>query len=161
MFGLGKKKVEFHPVFAGTVVPVTKVPDPVFSQGMLGEGYAVVPPVEADELVVCAPTDGTVAKIFKTLHAFTMHVDSGVDLLVHIGLDTVDLRGEGFAALVEKGAQVTAGTPIMRVDAAALRAAGKDLITPVVFTEKVQVKSVGVNEGVAGLDDVAATVTLA
>ncbi|USR79218.1 PTS sugar transporter subunit IIA [Arcanobacterium pinnipediorum] len=161
MFGLGKKKVEFHPVFAGRVVPVTEVPDPVFAQGMLGDGYAVIPDENADELVVCAPVDGEVAKLFKTLHAFTMHVESGVDLLVHIGLDTVDMRGEGFTALVEKGQAVKAGTPIMRLDAKALRASGKNLITPVVFTEKVQVKSVVVHEGEAGLDAVAATVTLA
>ncbi|WP_216379567.1 PTS sugar transporter subunit IIA [Arcanobacterium phocae] len=161
MFGLGKKKVEFHPVFPGAVVPVTEVPDPVFSQGMLGTGYAVNPDPQADELVVCAPIDGTIGKMFKTLHAFTMHVDSGVDFLVHIGLDTVELHGEGFTALVETGTHVSAGTPVMRLDAKALRVAGKNLITPVVFTEKVQVKSVDVHEGDAMLEDVAATVTLA
>ncbi|QJC22417.1 PTS sugar transporter subunit IIA [Arcanobacterium buesumense] len=161
MFGLGKKKVEFYPVFAGTVVPITEIPDPVFSQGMLGEGYAIVPDDQADELIVCAPIDGTVSKIFKTLHAFTMHVESGVDLLVHIGLDTVELHGEGFTALVDKGSVVKAGTPVMRLDAKALRAAGKNLITPVVFTQKVQVKSVDVHGGEAALNDVAATVTLA
>lgn len=65
MFGLGKKKVEFHPVFAGRVVPVTEVPDPVFAQGMLGDGYAVIPDENADELVVCAPVDGEVAKLLR------------------------------------------------------------------------------------------------
>ncbi|MDO5035086.1 MAG: glucose PTS transporter subunit IIA [Actinomycetaceae bacterium] len=160
MFGLGKKKVDFHPVFAGDVVTFDDVPDAVFQDRMLGEGYAVVPQ-EVDTLDVLAPVDGTVSKVFRTLHAFAMKTEDGLDVLVHIGLGTVELGGKGFTELASKGQVVKAGDPVIRVDAAAVRAAGLNLVTPVVFTKKKQVQSVDVTEGRANPSDVCCKVKLA
>lgn len=160
MFGLGKKKIDLHPVFAGEVVSFDEVPDPVFQDRMLGEGYAVVPG-EVDTLDVLAPADGTVSKTFKTLHAFAIKAPEGLDILVHIGLGTVELGGKGFTELVAEGDSVKAGDPIIRVDAASVRAAGKNLITPVVFTKKTQVDSVDITEGRGVPSDVCCKVKLA
>ena len=160
MFGLGKKKIELYPVFEGRVVSFDDVPDEMFQQRMLGEGYAVVPN-EVETLDVLAPVDGTVSKTFKTLHAFAIQTSEGLDVLVHIGLGTVELGGKGFEQLVPKGTIVKAGEPIIRVDAAAVRAAGKDLVTPVVFTKKKQVAKVDITEGDAVLSKVCCKVKLA
>ncbi|MFC5281064.1 PTS glucose transporter subunit IIA [Arcanobacterium canis] len=160
MFGFGKKKEEFHAPFAGTVLALDDVPDEAFSSRMLGDGFAVSPDPSASVVEVIAPIDGTVVKIFKTHHAFSMRTPRGVDVLVHIGMDTVELGGKGMEALVESGAEVVAGTPIIRVDAQSVRDAGKSLVTPIVFTKKTQVDSVKVNVGPIDPSEVAATVTL-
>lgn len=160
MFGLGKKKVSVHAVFSGEVVALSEVPDPVFAGGMLGEGFAVVPG-EGDAIDVVAPIDGTITKVFKTLHAYALRSNVGVDVLVHVGLETVELKGEGFTALVTEGQTVHAGDPLVSVDAAVLRTKGINLITPVVFTEKKQVSDVDVTVGAAGAGDKVATVTVA
>lgn len=161
MFGFGKTRVDLQAPFAGRIIPVSEVPDPVFSQGMVGDGFAVVPDDAAEVIEVCAPADGTLAKVFKTRHAFALATADGLEVLVHIGLDTVELKGEGFEALSDTGDLITAGQPIMRVDAAALRTAGVSLITPVVMTNKKQVGSLKVSTGPAAVGDTAATVTMA
>ncbi|MFC5370390.1 PTS sugar transporter subunit IIA [Arcanobacterium bovis] len=143
MFGLSKK-AELHAPFAGNVVDVSQVPDPVFSQKMLGEGFAVQPD-DGDELTVLAPVAGEIVKVFKTGHAFAMRTDQGVEVLVHIGLETVELKGEGFNVLAESGQSVQAGEPIVKVDAARVKAAGYNLITPVVLTKRGQTKDVKVS----------------
>lgn len=161
MFGFGKTRVDLQAPFAGRVIPVSEVPDPVFSQGMVGDGFAVVPDDTAEIIEVCAPADGTLAKVFKTRHAFALATADGLEVLVHIGLDTVELKGEGFEALADTGDLITAGQPIMRVDAAALRARDINLITPVVMTNKKQVGNIKLSDGPAAVGDTAATVTLA
>lgn len=146
MFGR-KKKVEVAAPFAGTVVPVTEVPDPVFSQKMLGDGFAVIPAEDAGTIEVGAAVAGTLVKVFGTCHAFALKTDAGVEVLVHIGLETVELAGEGFTALAATGDTVTAGQPVIRMDAAAIRAGGRNPITPVVFTKSGQVADVTLTEG--------------
>lgn len=160
MFGLGKKKVSVHAVFTGEVVAISEVPDPVFAQGMLGEGFAVIPD-ETGALDVLSPLTGTVTKVFKTLHAYAIRTEEGVDVLVHVGLETVDLKGEGFTALVSEGQDVAAGDPLVSVDGELLREKGINLITPVVFTEKKQVEGIDVRTGHANGGDEVATVTAA
>lgn len=159
MFGFGKKKIEFVAPFAGTVVPVSEVPDPMFAGKMLGDGYAVIPHDDADQLAVVAPADGTLVKVFKTGHAFSMKTAEGVEVLVHIGLETVELKGQGFTILQESGS-VTAGTPLVEVDLAAVREAGLNPITIVVFTKKGQIADVAVKAGATGAHP-AAVATLA
>lgn len=161
MFGLGKKKIKVHSVFSGDVSGVDTVPDPVFSQRMLGDGFAVTPADDAGVLEVLSPAAGTLSKLFKTLHAFAVTTDEGLEILVHIGLETVVLKGEGFEALAAQGDRVEAGTPIVRVDAEQIRSAGTNLITPVVFTKGKQVSSVDVEQGPATGGDAVCTVTLA
>lgn len=145
MFGIFKKKisvptVELHAPCAGEIIPISQVPDPTFAQGLLGPGYAVEPMAEALEIEICAPVTGTVSKIFKAGHAFSMISEEGLELLVHIGLETVDLKGKGFNKLLSGGEQVSAGTPVIRIDAAEIRGAGYQLITPVVLTKARQIR---------------------
>ncbi|MEW6898639.1 PTS sugar transporter subunit IIA [Trueperella pyogenes] len=160
MFGLGKKKVNVGAVFAGRAVPVADIPDPVFSGGMLGEGFAVVPPAEETTITVGSPVAGTVSRVFKTGHAFVVTSREGLDVLVHIGLETVELKGAGFTILAQPGEAVEMGTPIIRLDLATVRQAGLNPITPVVFATKTQVRKVETALGAVRASDVVATVTL-
>ncbi len=148
MFGFGKTKVELHSPFPGKVVSMDEVPDPMFSQRMLGDGFAVIPDESVETIEVTAPASGKLAKVFGTRHAFALVTDDGgLEILVHIGLETVDLGGKGFEALAETNDHVEAGQPVIRVDAAAVRAAGCPLITPVVLTKPAQVGDLKVSTG--------------
>ena len=135
--------VELRAPFEGTVVPLSEVPDESFAQGMVGEGFAVMPDA-VDAFDVCAPVDGTITMIFKTRHAFGMKTADGLDLLIHIGIDTVELKGEGFTKLVDKGDVVRAGTPIIAVESEKLRERGINLITPVVCPTAKQIAGVDI-----------------
>lgn len=161
LFGLGKKRLQVRAPFAGDIVRLEEVADPVFSGGMLGPGFALVPPPDAALLTVAAPVAGKLVKVFKTGHAFAIVTDAGVEVLVHIGLDTVARKGAGFEALAATGDRVAAGAPVIRVDAADIRAAGCDLVTPVVFTKRGQVAEVAPASGPIGAGEVVCTVTLA
>lgn len=150
--------VDVRAPFAGDVVALSQVPDASFAQGMVGEGFAVMPDA-VDAFDVCAPVDGTITMVFKTRHAFGMKTADGLDLLIHIGIDTVELKGEGFTALAKKGDTVTAGTPIIAVEAQKLRERGVNLITPVVCPTAKQVAGVDIaREGHTQPGEVAATV---
>ncbi len=150
--------VDVRAPFAGDVVELSQVPDASFAQGMVGEGFAVMPET-VDAFDVCAPVDGTITMVFKTRHAFGMQTADGLDLLIHIGIDTVELKGEGFTALAKKGDTVTAGTPIIAVEAQKLRERGVNLITPVVCPTAKQVAGVDIaREGHVQPGEVAATV---
>ena len=154
----GETDVDVRAPFAGDVVELSQVPDASFAQGMVGEGFAVMPHA-VDAFDVCAPVDGTITMVFKTGHAFGMQTADGLDLLIHIGIDTVELKGEGFTALAKKGDTVTAGTPIIAVEAQKLRERGVNLITPVVCPTAKQVAGVDIaREGHVQPGEVAATV---
>lgn len=111
----------------GKAVPITEVPDPTFSEKMLGDGFAVIP----SEGKIYAPADGEVSMVFDTLHAITMTTDQGVELLIHIGLDTVTLKGEPFTAFVAAGDHVKKGDLLMDADLEKIKAVGLNTITPV------------------------------
>lgn len=113
---------------AGKIIPVEEVADGVFSEKMVGDGFAVEP--EADE--VLAPADGEITLVFDTKHAFTMRTAQGVDLLIHMGIDTIRLNGEPFTLSIKQGDVVKAGQPIGTMDRAAILAAGYRTVTPVV-----------------------------
>ena len=123
---------------SGKAIPLSEVPDPVFSQKLAGDGMAIM--LEGDTVV--APADGEVTLIFKTKHAFAMTLDNGLELLVHIGLETVSLEGEGFEQLVEQGARVKAGTPLIKVDRDFILSKGLSLATPVLITNVDAAKSI-------------------
>ncbi|WIV56587.1 PTS sugar transporter subunit IIA [Amycolatopsis nalaikhensis] len=113
---------------AGRVVPITEVPDPVFAQAMVGPGIAVQPSGGRSDAV--APVDGTVATLHP--HAYVVATEDGKAVLVHLGIDTVKEKGEGFTLHVVKGEQVRAGQPIVSWDPEAVTAAGYSAIVPVV-----------------------------
>lgn len=112
----------------GTVVDLEKVPDEVFAQKMAGDGVAIDPSGQ----VAVAPVSGTLVKLFPGGHAFGISTNAGVELIVHIGLDTVELRGEGFENIATEGQTVEAGTPIVRFQRSTIEHKGKVILSPVV-----------------------------
>lgn len=120
--------------FAGTVIPLTDVPDPVFSQGLVGPGLALKPR-DGDDVDVLSPIAGTVAKIHP--HAFVVS-DGQMNVLVHLGLDTVTLKGEGFTLFADQGDSVDAGQRLIRWNPDAVRDAGMDTTCPIVFLDSAQ-----------------------
>ncbi|MCW4351956.1 PTS glucose transporter subunit IIA [Hoyosella sp. YIM 151337] len=117
----------------GTVVALTTVSDPVFAQQLVGAGAAVKPARSGEKLTAVAPISGTIAKLHP--HAFVIVGDEGVGVLVHIGIDTVQLKGEGFALLAAEKTRVNAGDPVVTFDPEAVVAAGYDDICPVVVLD--------------------------
>ncbi len=113
---------------AGRVIPLAEVPDPTFAGGSMGPGVAIDP--TGDTIV--APADGTVVALFPTGHAVGLKLTDGTEVLIHIGIDTVSLKGDGFTKLVKQKDAVTAGQPLVRFDAAKIRAAGLSPVTPVI-----------------------------
>lgn len=114
---------------SGKIIELSTVPDPVFSEKLTGDGLAIL--AESDE--VLAPCDGEITLFFETKHAFAITTPAGVQVLVHIGLDTVILDGEGITALHETGDKVKAGTPILRLDLPFLQKRHINLISPVLI----------------------------
>ena len=129
----------------GKSIPLSETPDPVFAQKMAGDGLAMLP--EAD--VVVAPADGELSLVFNTKHAFAMTLENGVELLVHIGIETVTLNGEGFEQLAEAGTKVKAGDPIIKIDREFIKSKGLPLTTPVLITNPDILKSITPVENVA------------
>ena len=113
----------------GTIVALSDVPDPVFSRGTLGPGIAVIPSGNT----AYAPGSGVVVAAQPTGHAFGLLLDSGVEVLIHVGIDTVKLKGAGFDVHVTKGQRVTAGTPLVTFDRTVIEAAGYPLVTPIII----------------------------
>jgi PTS system N-acetylglucosamine-specific IIC component len=112
----------------GKVVPLSTVPDPTFAEQIMGPGVAIEPTGG----VVVAPADGTVGATFDTSHAIALVLEDGTELLVHVGIDTVQMKGDGFRTLVAKGDRVTVGTPLLEFDLKKIAAAGHPAITPVI-----------------------------
>lgn len=129
MFG-GKddKKVILAPV-EGKAVSLKEVNDPTFSQEILGKGVAVIP----SKGRVVAPADGVVSVFFETKHAVSITADNGAEIIVHVGLDTVNLKGEHYTAYKKQGDKVKAGELLLEFDMEAIKAAGYDVITPVII----------------------------
>lgn len=123
---------------AGKVVPLAKVEDEIFSSEMLGKGIAILP----EENIVKSPVKGEIVTIFDTQHAIGLKTDDDVEVLIHIGIDTVNLKGQHFKALAKVGDRVEVGTPIMEVDFAAVKEAGYDIITPVIVTNSAAFKNI-------------------
>ncbi|NMD70059.1 PTS glucose transporter subunit IIA [Bacillus sp. DNRA2] len=119
----------FTPV-DGKVIPLEEVPDPVFSQKMMGEGVAVIPETGN----VYAPVNGTIIQIANTKHAVGILTKDGTEILIHVGLDTVSLKGQGFHVPVKLGDEVSMGDLLIEVDWEFLKANGKNIVTPIVIT---------------------------
>ena len=131
---------DVYSVADGQVVNIEDVKDPVFSQKMMGDGFAVEP----DNGNIVSPVTGKVASIFPTKHAIGLETDNGLEVLVHIGLDTVSLEGKPFEVKVTEGQTVAAGDLLVEADLATIREAGRETTTVVVFTNPDAIKSVKV-----------------
>lgn len=153
---LGKKKLNevdfngkvkpvnevFHSPLKGKVIPLNEVEDKVFSQGLMGEGFAV----ELTDGEVKAPFTGEVVMTYPTKHAYGLLSDDGIEILIHLGMDTVELNGEGFECLVEKGQRVKQGETIAEVNLDYVKEHGKSLVSPVVFTSHQHIELKDVKE---------------
>ena len=116
--------------FSGKLVPLSEVPDETFASGVLGEGIAIEP----SDGLFCSPVDGTVETIAETKHAIGFAADNDLEILVHVGLETVSLKGEGFEIFVKEGDKVKAGQPVAKVDLDLIRSRSLKTITSIVLT---------------------------
>ena len=126
------KETDIYAPGTGHIIPLSEVPDKVFSEKMMGDGIGFVP--EKGEIV--APFDGTVKTIFPTKHAIGLESDTGIEVLIHIGIDTVKLNGEGFESLVDVNEPVTQGQPLMKINLAYLKEHAPSVVTPVIITNQ-------------------------
>ena len=148
---------EVETVADGKVIAITDVKDPVFSQKMMGDGFAVEP----ENGKIYSPVAGTVTSVFPTKHALGLLTENGLEVLVHIGLDTVSLEGKPFEVHVSEGQKVAAGELLVTADLEAIKAAGRETSTVVVFTNAAAIKSVTVEKlGQATVKTVVAKVEL-
>ncbi|MFW0765516.1 PTS beta-glucoside transporter subunit IIABC [Trabulsiella odontotermitis] len=129
---------EIHAPMSGTVLALDQVPDSTFASGLLGEGVAIIP----SGTRVIAPFAGEVASLFQTKHAIGLLSESGIEVLIHVGIDTVKLGGEPFTAYVKVGDRVQAGDLLLEFDRKAILAAGFDLATPIIISNSDSYRSV-------------------
>ncbi|MDA3974067.1 N-acetylglucosamine-specific PTS transporter subunit IIBC [Enterococcus thailandicus] len=152
----GPQTQDVYAVATGKVIPITEVGDEVFSQKMMGDGFAVVP--ESGEIF--APVAGKVTSVFPTKHAIGLVTDSGIEVLVHMGIDTVQLNGEPFTVFVKEGQQVGRGQMLAKVNLASLKASGKEADMIVVFTNPDKIDTFSVTTGQNGeVNEIIGTVT--
>lgn len=148
MFGLFKKNVKENSMIlkspvVGRCFDISEIPDEVFSSKMLGEGIGF----ESTEGVLYAPFDGEVLQVFPTKHALILKSKEGIEILLHIGIDTVNMKGEGFEAFVEKAQQVKAGDKLLSFDNDLIKAKAKSNLSVLVVTENEIIESVEINLG--------------
>ena len=131
LFGKAEEKNDnaLYAPIAGQAVAITEVPDPTFAEGMLGNGVAIIP----TEGKVYAPCNATVDMMFTTGHAVSLVADSGAEILIHVGLETVGLEGKPFTVHAQNGQKVKKGDLLIEADLEAIKAAGLPVITPVVI----------------------------
>ncbi len=127
---------------SGRVIPLSDVPDGAFASGALGDGFGIEP----SDGKVTSPVNGQVMMVFGTKHAIGLVSDEGVEVMIHVGLDTVTLKGEGFTAHVQAGDQVKVGDLLLDVDLDAVKAAGLPTVTPIVITNTTNFKAVEVTK---------------
>lgn len=143
------KQLEIASPIKGTVLKLEKMKDDAFASGVLGKGAAIIP----EEGNVYAPADGVITALFPTLHAIGMQADNGLELLIHIGLDTVQLNGEGFRAMVKQGDRVKKGQLLVTFDKEFIESKGFCLETPVLvtnsddFLEVIETKQIEISPG--------------
>lgn len=152
----GKNTLKMTAPCDGNVVSIEEVPDPVFAEKMVGDGFAIIP-TSTD---ILSPVDGKIIQVFPTHHAVCIESVDGLEIIVHVGIDTVELKGEGFACFTEVGASVKTGDKLLSFTPSVLEAHGKNAITPVVITNKEIIKTLKVNTGNISANDTAATLTL-
>ncbi|MBL0701844.1 MAG: PTS glucose transporter subunit IIA [Spiroplasma sp.] len=126
-----KKEIEFSLPITGEIIAIEDVQDPVFAQKMMGDGFAIIP----TDGNIYAPFDGVILSVFPTGHAVGIKSEDGMEVLIHFGLDTVKLKGEGFRVHVEQNDVVKAGDLLITVDIKAIQPLVPSLVSPVIFTK--------------------------
>lgn len=131
MFHIFKKHIQpFRNFGTGEIIPITEAPDEMFASKMLGDGYALMP----SDGKICAPVDGEVVMTYPTGHAYGIKAANGSEILIHLGIDTVEMDGRGFESLVLAGQTVKAGDPIAFMDIEEIQRAGKSAMCFLIFT---------------------------
>lgn len=130
----------------GKLISISKVSDPTFAQEIMGKGVAVIP----EDGTIVSPINGTIQMVFDTKHAIGFLSEEGAEVLVHVGLDTVNLNGQYFEALVKDGDRVQVGTPVLKVDLKGIQKAGYEIVTPVIVTNSADYADV-ITEGEKGV----------
>jgi PTS system, glucose subfamily, IIA component len=146
MFNFKSKNAgEIYATQNGMVVSLSEVPDEVFAGKILGDGVAIIPD---DDMVLC-PVEGTIVDVTETLHAYCIHSKDGLDILVHVGIDTVNLKGEGFESFVKVGDIVKTGDALVKADLRLIREKGYETYTPIIITNMDDIKDIKFNLGKA------------
>ncbi|EKE76205.1 PTS glucose transporter subunit IIA [Gallaecimonas xiamenensis] len=122
--------IDIHAPVSGELVDIESVPDVVFAEKIVGDGIAIKPSSHQ----VVAPVNGTIGKIFETNHAFSIESEQGVEIFVHLGIDTVELKGEGFLRVASEGQQVKKGDVVLECDLKFLEAHARSTLTPIVVS---------------------------
>ena len=148
MFGFFKKnkkdkEVVVYALASGDIVPITQVNDPVFAGKMMGDGFAILP----TSGVITSPVKGEIVNVFPTLHAVGIKTPEGLEVLVHMGIDTVELQGAPFDTVVTVGQRVDQNTVISTVDLEAVKAAGKDTPMIVALTNMDKIANLSITTG--------------
>ena len=141
LFGSKENKsveVEIYAPLSGEIVNIEDVPDVVFSEKIVGDGIAIRP--KGNKIV--APIDGVIGKIFETNHAFSMESKEGIELFVHFGIDTVELKGEGFTRIAQEGQAVKRGDTVIEFDLELLESKAKSILTPVVVSNMDEISNI-------------------
>lgn len=137
------KTLELASPITGNILPIEEVPDKVFADKMIGDGLAIEP----KKGKILSPVDGTIVTIFPTNHAIGLQSKEGLEILIHIGLDTVELKGEGFNRILQEGEVVKKGDLLMEFDIEKIKEAKKSTITPIIITNMDKVKEIRKNSG--------------
>ncbi|MGP1612111.1 MAG: PTS sugar transporter subunit IIA [Catonella sp.] len=135
---LKKKELEILAPMSGELIGIENVPDTTFSVGTLGKGVAIIP----EDGNVYSPVGGIVNSIFPTLHAISITTKEGVEILIHVGIDTVNLGGVGFEAKVSRKAGIRTGTLLLTADIESIKRAGYSIITPIVICNPNECKEI-------------------
>ncbi|MBW8349156.1 PTS glucose transporter subunit IIA [Bacillus sp. IITD106] len=132
------KSIELKAYASGNILPLEDVPDPVFSKKLMGDGIAIEP----HEAKFVSPVEGEIIQVFPTKHAIGIKALNGAEILIHIGLETVSMNGEGFTSHVVKGEKVKAGDTLVTVDLEKVKEKAKSIITPLVITNTDDMESI-------------------
>ncbi|RYR83973.1 PTS glucose transporter subunit IIA [Staphylococcus pseudintermedius] len=136
------KEIQVYAPMTGEYVKIEDIPDPVFAQKMMGDGFGIRP----TEGKVVSPITGVVDNVFPTKHAIGLKADNGLEVLVHIGLDTVQLNGEGFETLVNSGDTVKVGDPLVTFDVDHIDQHAKSIVSPVIITNTDQTVAIDIQQ---------------
>lgn len=148
LFKKRQKEVFLSPM-EGRQVKIEDIPDMVFAEKHIGDGFGI----EITDEYIVAPISGIIATAFHTGHAYGIHGDEGLEILLHIGLDTVELNGEAFEMIVKEGDKVKQGDKLVKVDLEKIKNAGKSLISPIIFTSGEVVIPLKVGEKISLLEE--------